>query len=199
MPDYSQGKIYNIQPIIEHEEHEIYIGSTSVKYLCERMGQHKRDYKKWTADACSKVMCYELFDKYGFDNCVITLIENVNANTKEELLQRERYYIQSMKCINKCVPLRTQKEYYIDNIEHAKNIRKLYYENHKEETAEYQKKWREENKELKQALDKQYRENNIEKIKARKSEKITCECGKTICRDDLARHKRTLFHIHNSS
>ncbi len=77
-----------MQPIREHEEHDIYFGSTSVKYLCERMGQHKhkRDSKKWEADSCSKVMCYELFDKYGFDNCLITLIENVNANTKEELL-----------------------------------------------------------------------------------------------------------------
>ena len=33
MPDYSRGKIYKIEPIIEHEEHEIYIGSTSLKYL----------------------------------------------------------------------------------------------------------------------------------------------------------------------
>ena len=114
-------------------------------------------------------MSFDLFDKYDFDNCVISVIENVNVNTKEELLQKERYYIQSMKCVNKFIPLRTQKEHYIDNIEHAKYIRKIYYENHKKESAEYQKKWREENKELKQDLDKQYRENNKEKIKARKS------------------------------
>ncbi len=29
MPDYSQGKIYKIEPIVEHKEHEIYIGSTT--------------------------------------------------------------------------------------------------------------------------------------------------------------------------
>ncbi len=33
MPDYSQGKIYKIEPIVEHDEHEIYIGSTTQKYL----------------------------------------------------------------------------------------------------------------------------------------------------------------------
>ena len=172
MPEYSRGKIYKIEPIIEHEEQEIYIGSTTLKYLSSRLVDHRAHYKKWKSNLHGKIMCFELFDKYGSDNCVITLIENVNANTKEELLQRERHYIQSMKCINKFVPLRTQKEHYIDNIEHAKNIRKIYYENHKEETAEYQKKWREENKELKQALDKQYRENNIEKIKQGKAKKL---------------------------
>ncbi len=152
MPDYSRGKIYKIEPVCEHEEHEIYIGSTSLKYLCERMAHHKRDFNK--RDVSKKSSSYELFDKYGCENCVITLIENVNASTKEELLQKERYYIQSMKCINKSVPLRTLKE---------------------------------------------YRENNKEKIKEKKSEKITCECGLIICRDGLARHKRSLFHLHNSS
>ena len=199
MPDYSRGKIYKIEPIIEHEEHEIYIGSTSLKYLSSRMTYHKTSYNRWKSNSHGKVMSFDLFDKYGFDNCVITLIENVNANTKEELLKKERHYIQSMKCVNKFIPLRTLKEYYIDNKEHKQKITKLYYENHKEETAEYQKKWREENKELKKEIDKQYKQNNKEKIKEQRSEKITCECGKTICRNDLARHKRSQFHINNTS
>ena len=171
MPDYSRGKIYKIEPICEHEEHEIYIGSTSLKYLSSRMTYHKTSYNKWKSDLHGKVMSFELFDKYGFDNCVITLIENVNANTKEELLQKERYYIQSMKCINKFVPLRTQKEYYIDNKEHRQEIIKQYYEKHKEEISEYQKQWREQNKELKEELDKKYREQNQEKIKQEKAKK----------------------------
>ena len=110
MPDYSRGKIYKIEPICEHEENEIYIGSTTLKYLSSRLVDHRAQYKKWKSDSQSKVMSFELFDKYGTDNCVITLIESVNANTKEELLQRERYYIQSLKCINKLVPLRTLKK-----------------------------------------------------------------------------------------
>jgi hypothetical protein len=35
--DYSAGKIYKIEPISEHDEGDIYIGSTIRKYLCERM------------------------------------------------------------------------------------------------------------------------------------------------------------------
>ena len=152
MPDYSQGKIYKIEPIVEHEEHEIYIGSTTQKYLCSRFVKHKKDYLQ--RNLSKKASSYDLFDKYGLENCVITLIENVNANSKEDLLQRERYYIQSMKCINKNIPLRTQKEYV---------------------------------------------EDNKEKIKEQRREKITCECGKTICRHDLARHKRSQYHINNVS
>ncbi len=199
MPDYSQGKIYKIEPIVEHEEYEIYIGSTTQKYLCSRLSDHRAHYNRWKSNLHGKVMCFELFDKYGFDNCVITLIENVDAETKDELLQKERHYIQSMKCINKFVPLRTLKEYYSDNKEHRQKICKEYHENHKEQIADYQRKWREENKELKQDLDKQYRENNKEKIKLRKSEKITCECGKTIRHDDLSRHKKSQFHLNNIS
>ena len=39
-------------------------------------------------------------------------------------------------------------------------------------------------------MDKQYRENNIEKIKARKSEKITCECGTVVTKNGLSQHKK---------
>lgn len=188
MPDYSQGKIYKIQPIVDHEENEIYIGSTTVQYLCIRMGQHKRGYNSWKTSTGFKTSSYDLFDKYGIENCIIILLEEVNANSKDELKARERFYIESNKCINKYIPSRTGKE-----------TKKIYYESHKEETAQYQKKWREENKELKKEMDKQYRENNKEKIKERKSEKFTCECGKTIRHNDLARHKRSQFHINNTS
>ncbi len=96
MPDYSQGKIYKIEPICEHGENEIYIGSTTLKYLSSRMCYHKTSYNRWKSNTHGRVMSFELFDKYGFENCVITLIENVNAKTKDELLQKDRYSIYEM-------------------------------------------------------------------------------------------------------
>ena len=36
MVDYSKGKIYCIEPISEHDEGEIYIGSTTKHYLSDR-------------------------------------------------------------------------------------------------------------------------------------------------------------------
>jgi predicted GIY-YIG superfamily endonuclease len=41
MVNYSNGKIYKIEPTVEHEDGDIYIGSTTNKLLCQRMGKHR--------------------------------------------------------------------------------------------------------------------------------------------------------------
>ena len=38
---------------------------------------------------CGRYTVYDLFDKYGMENCDIYLIERINANSKEELHSRE--------------------------------------------------------------------------------------------------------------
>ena len=47
--------------------------------------------------------------------------------------------------------------------------------------------------------DKEYREANKEKIaenkKEYRAEKIHCECGSSICKDKLSRHKKSQKHI----
>ena len=48
-----------------------------------------------------------MFEKYG----IIVLLENVNANSKDEMLAREAYYIRNFKCINKNIPLRKVNEF----------------------------------------------------------------------------------------
>ena len=111
--DYSNSKIYKIEPIVEHNEEEIYIGSTTKQYLSQRMTAHKYDYtqyKKWKKRSC--IASYKLFDKYGVDNCRIVLLENVNACTNDELKARETFYINSNSCINKRLELRESIERY---------------------------------------------------------------------------------------
>lgn len=41
MTDYSKGKTYEIEPVREHDEDEVYIGSTTQYYLSERMKYHR--------------------------------------------------------------------------------------------------------------------------------------------------------------
>lgn len=53
---------------------------------------------------------FNLFDKYGVENCEIVLLESVNCNSKEELLARERWFIENNKCVNKYIPFRTPEE-----------------------------------------------------------------------------------------
>ena len=98
----------------------------------------------------SKCMSFSLFDKYGAKNCTIVLLEAKNASSKDELLAREKHFIQSLKCVNKYIPLRSNKEYYLEN--------KIYLD-------EYYKKFREDNKLNKREYDKQYRERNSEKLR----------------------------------
>jgi predicted Zn-ribbon and HTH transcriptional regulator len=102
MVDYSHGKIYKIEPIVEHDEGDIYVGSTTKHYLSQRMDKHIYDYKRYKEEKCSFITSFKLFDKYGVENCKIILLELCsNISTKDELLSREQHYIQSVKCVNK--------------------------------------------------------------------------------------------------
>ena len=127
MVNYSKGKIYKIEPICDHDEGDIYIGSTTKQYLSQRMEYHRRDYKKYKKGDLKRIMTsFKLFDKYGLDNCDIVLLEFVNATCKEDLHKKEAHYIKSMRCVNKIVPLRTKTEY---NAEHKEESKKYYQDN----------------------------------------------------------------------
>ena len=45
--DYSQGKIYKIEPTCDHEVRDIYIGSTTKQYLSQQMTNHRKQYLQW--------------------------------------------------------------------------------------------------------------------------------------------------------
>ena len=110
MVNYNNGKIYKIEPIVDHDEGDIYIGSTTKQYLSQRMENHRSKYKQWKNGNYYKVQVFEIFDKYGVSNCQIVLIETVNAESKDELLAREKHYIKSFKCVNKYIPGQTKEE-----------------------------------------------------------------------------------------
>ena len=56
------------------------------------------------------------------------------------------------------------------------------------------KEWREDNKEH---VSKVYKEYYILVDKDRKSERVTCECGRVLSRGCLSRHKRSNIHLNN--
>ena len=131
MVNYNFGKIYKIEPIVDHDEGDIYIGSTTKQYLSQRLDTHRSDYKQWKNNKHGKIQVFEIFDKYSVEGCQIVLIETVNAESKDELLAREKHYIKSFKCVNKCIPGRTRKEYYQDNYDIIKEKNTVYKENNK--------------------------------------------------------------------
>lgn len=132
MVNYNNGKIYKIE-CLNDDCNEIYIGSTTKDYLSKRMTMHREQYKQYKkGKKLGNVSVYNIFDKYGLENCIITLIENVEAKTKDELLMRESYYIKSMVCVNKKLPKRT--------IEDVKEYRKQYAKEYYNKNQEYREK-----------------------------------------------------------
>jgi hypothetical protein len=220
--DYSKGKIYKIVGNNASEEENFYVGSTTKQYLSQRTTAHKYGYKYWKSDVKgSKVMSYELFDKYGVDNCSIILLEAFSAKSKDELHAREKYFIQTTNCVNKCIPLRDKKEYKEDNRERIKKQNKeykdinkeiikiknhqyymdnevtfhQYRDNNRENQKEYCKAYYIDNNDTIKERSNQYRKDNLDKIKERRLIKNVCICGTEYRKDDKARHERTLKHI----
>jgi hypothetical protein len=183
MVNYENSKIYKVEPIVEHPEEDIYIGSTTKKYLSQRMDTHRGDYKRWKDGKRDKIMSFNLFDKYGVDNCQIILLETVNANSKDELIAREAYYIKTLKCVNRCIPGRTVKEYYNDNKKEITEKRKQYRINNKNEILEYQK---------------QYYNNKKQEITQKRKIKIHCDiCDCDTTKHHIAKHNKSPKHLSN--
>ncbi len=82
MVNYSNTKIYKI---MSHLGDKIYIGSTTKRYLSQRMDNHRSGYKLWKHGTQGKVNSYTLFDEYGVENCEIVLIEAYPCNGKDEV------------------------------------------------------------------------------------------------------------------
>ena len=192
MVNYNLGKIYKIEAL-NGEEGDVYIGSTVQPNLGRRMAKHRDCYKMWKKQKTGKTMSYILFDKYGVENCKIILLELVNANSNDELKAREAYYIKTLSCINKQVPLRNRNEWYEDNKEILAEKRKVYKEVNKEVIATKRAYKYQEHKEIMLEKNKKYYEANKESILNTMSIKKSCICGSIYC-GSPKRHERSLKH-----
>mgnify|MGYP003144373335 CR=1 FL=1 len=153
---YGNGKIYRL---IDNTNGNVYIGST-IQSLANRKAQHKSD----TISCRNKCKSKSIIENGDYD---IILIENYPCESKEELLMRERYYIDNTDCINqvRCyISKDERKEYENDYALKNKDIinekSKVWYQANKDKKAEYDKKYREDKKEEKQ---KYFRELGIYK------------------------------------
>lgn len=172
MPDYQKSKIYRLVCNITGKQ---YIGST-VSKLSKRKGQHKEKYYKWLKGEKTHMTSFDIIEKGDYD---IILIEAYPCNTKEELLKRERHYIETMECINKQLPTQNHKEWY---------------EKNKEYVSKKGKEYRQQNKEVVALQKKKYYSENKETLLSKRKVKVICECGSTICKITKNRHEKTKKH-----
>jgi len=177
--DYKNGKIYRV---VCSETDRQYIGSTC-STLVKRLYGHKLKH--------NRASCKDFIDPKIF------LIEDFPCDRKDQLLSRERFYMESMECVNMIRPIVTKeekkqkiKEYREKNKEQLNQKYKEWCEKNAEKLKIQKKEWNENNKDKIKKIADKYRENN----KERRTQKFDCECGGTYSYTDKARHKKTKKH-----
>jgi len=191
---YENGKIYKI--ITNDPNEPCYVGSTTKIYLSQRMAKHVQCYKSWKNGKTGKLMSFEMFDNFGIQNCKIILLESITAKSKDELLRREQYYIDTLNCINKNRAITTHEQKLEQKLKYRKS--------HKTDIKIARKVFYEANKEKLLAIHKHYRQNQgKDKVKAleekRSKIKFRCYC----CNNEhsmkhKSRHLNSNKHITNT-
>ena len=161
MPDYKNGKIYALR---SYKTDNIYIGSTT-QTLSQRLGGHKRDYKRWLNGKKNWCSSYEIIKQGDY---YIELIEYADCKTKAELCKKEGEFIRKMKCVNKVIAGRDMKQYHQDNKEHRNNNSRQYYKNNREKLLKDKKQYNIDNQEKIAERRKKHYQNNRQEILEKK-------------------------------
>jgi hypothetical protein len=191
--DYSKTIIYKLC-CRDINITEIYVGHTTD--MRKRKNNHKSRCNN-EKDKRHNLNVYQFIrDNGGWDNFDMIEIERYNAIDGNDAKKRERYWIEELKAtLNIVIPTRTDKEWQKDNKEILAEKRNQYYNSNKENILEEAKINYKHNKEIIINNVKEYYEKNKKIITEKNKEKITCECGCLIRKNDLTRHKKTKKHI----
>ena len=139
-----RGIIYSIKG-----GNECYYGSTT-STLARRKAGHTSDFRRGLKNCNSSI----LFNKYGIENCIFEVLEEIEFENKIELKTKERFYILNNECVNRIVPFNGTREEY----------QKQYEENRKGKRNDYRKEQHEKNKEKEKEQYKKYYIKNREKL-----------------------------------
>lgn len=202
-PNYKNGKIYYIINIINNKK---YVGST-VKKLEDRLSTHKNHSRDTEIYPNSKL--YVAMREFGEDNFEIYPIEPYPCACKEELWEREKYWIKEWRTnedefgYNMYLPIQTKEELteYMKKYNHNYRInnREILNEKAKECYNNNEEKRKKESKRRK----KYYNENHEKELeRGRKKNKkyqemiVKCkECGIITNKRYLWSHLKTEKHL----
>jgi hypothetical protein len=214
MPNYQDAKIYKI---LNYENDDVYIGSTTEPTLARRLSGHVRNYKMYLKGKGNYVTSFKVIATHNYD---IQLIEAYPCNNKMELHAREGYWIKQIECVNRCVAGQTQIEWRKHNRESLAEKHKVYRDTNKVVIAGKAKAYREANKAvlvekrkdyykknkavLAEKMKINYKNNREEKlvyvkeyVKKNKDKiyaNVECICGGLHTHKHTARHARSKKH-----
>ena len=192
---YINGKIYKLY--VENEPW-MYIGST-IQKLNNRLYGHRARAKE-----CPDNRTYNMFNKIGWENVNIELIEEFPCNSVIELHTKEKEYI-NMHLDNLRLLNIQHSHLNMCNFDKNKYQNPSFNKNKNVVQTEYlikQAKYRDKNKEHKKEYDKVYNEVNKDYIRKRMAIKVTCNCGTIVTKQHFRRHenksKRHLKFLNNA-
>ena len=213
---YNNSKIYKL---VSASSDKIYVGSTT-QLLCKRLQQHLSNYKQYIIDNAKQYV--SSFTILALSDYSIQLIQECNYSNKQQLHEREGYYIKLHRdiCVNNRMAGRTDseyrndnkdsiaekkkqynidnkeknKQYYTDNKQVLAEQKKQVYTDNKEIILEQQKQYRVNNKQVLAEKHKQYYTDNKDSIAEKKKQTIQCECGITSTKSNLSRHQQSKLH-----
>lgn len=122
---YKNGKIYRIVCNVTGQQ---YIGSTC-KSLSMRLSQHRSSYKSCKNGKGNYVTSFKVLEN---DNYSIVLIADFPCERKEQLNAQERFYIESMTCVNKQLPNKFNE---LGKVEYHTQYNKDYHEDNREKIS----------------------------------------------------------------
>lgn len=173
---------------------ELYVGHTTD--MRRRKSSHKSKCNKENGKYYNLNVYQFIRANGGWNNWGMIEIERYDAIDGYDAKKKERYWIEELKAtLNIVIPTRTDKEWQKDNKEILAEKRNQYYNSNKENILEEAKINYKHNKEIIINNVKEYYEKNKKIITEKNKEKITCECGCLIRKNDLTRHKKTKKHI----
>lgn len=183
MTDYSQGKIYKLY--IPGIEDICYVGST-INSLEWRLSHHRHQASNTNQSKTGSTCLFE-----EGNEVVIELLESYPCDTKQELMERERYWIEKFPDgVNKNIPTRGWRERWYANHNHNLEKHREWLQNNAEKVAEYI----EGRKDIeKQQQQERYVAGYKDVRNAKKKEKVECDvCKKLMNKNSLWTHKNTV-------
>lgn len=166
-----------------------YYGSTT-----QQLNIRKSLHKTTSNNTSSK----QIIDKGEWN---IELVELFPCETREQLKQREQYYILNNDCVNKNKAYITPeerkeytkeyyKEWYEKLNEHSGIIEKIHNPNYIVK-KKYAKEWRDNHADYMKDWYAEHKEDFIKKL----LEPVTCECGFECGKTNLKRHQKSKLHF----
>lgn len=178
MLDYQNGKIYTIR--YKKDSSLIYVGCTCLS-LSFRFKLHKNVCFNPNDKSYNHKLYAKIRETNDLDNWYIELYENFSCENKEQLVARESVIMREISTLNKLqgetVYQRKPVLKCIDEIKQKSSY--LWKQRYHENVIEYHKTYNEENK---------------QRIKEIGEQRITCDCGTVVRKDQLKRHMNTLIH-----